>query len=261
MARDENVPRYAESFGFRVDPTGTHLSSTLRLEELKILLSGLPVSATVSSYREAILTSNVLDKKSDASRKKAYDRLRELYGLDPNVLIFRAMVDLWNADESAQPKIALICATARDPILRALTPLLLRWPYDAAIDRRRLYEEADVRFPDKFVPSSRERLCRNIVSTWRKAGLVSKNRDATRTYSEVAPPSLAYALLLGDLCGRRGHKLFATIWTSILDAPDNELKELAILASRRGWIEYRESGGLVEVSFGHLMRDLEAPSS
>ena len=261
MTMDPNVPRNAESYGFRIDPTGTHLSSTLRLEELEILLSEFPATETASAYREAILDLNVLRKRTVASRRKAFDRLRELYGLDPDLLVFRALADLWNADASAQPKIALLCATARDPILRALTPFLLRSPFNEAINRQRLYEETECQFPGKFVPSSRKRLSRNVISTWRKAGMVSRRRDITRTTSTAAPTSLAYALLLGDMCGRRGHRLFNTLWASILDAPTYELKELAIVASRRGWIDYRESGGVVEVSFHHLTKEEGAPSS
>ena len=53
----------------------------------------------------------------------------------------------------------------------------------------------------------------------------------------------------------RGQVLFTTLWAAMLDAPIHELKELAVVASRQGWIEYRASGDVVEVSFRYLMRD------
>ena len=61
---DLHVPRAAGAFGLRVDPTGTHLSSTLRLDDLQTLLAGVPAShaVTIAEYREAVIDHNVLGK-------------------------------------------------------------------------------------------------------------------------------------------------------------------------------------------------------
>ena len=126
---EQDVPRTATVFGLRVDPTGTHLSSSIRLEELRNLLASVPASnSTVADYREAVVEQNILGKPSTKSRQIAFDRLRELYGLDPNLLIFRSLRDLWEEDEADQPELALLCSTARDPILRAITPFLVQLP-------------------------------------------------------------------------------------------------------------------------------------
>ena len=259
MTTDSRVPRSAAAFGLRIDPTGTHLSSTLKLEELRALLARRSV-ATVSDYRVDIVDQNLLGKPTASARRITFERLRELYGLDPSLLVFRALGDLWDADDSARPMIALLCSTARDPILRAMTPFLLRLPVGATTTTHELAEVADHHFPGKFVPSSRERLGRNVSSSWEKAGLLSGRQLKKRAKSQARPASLAYALLLGDLCGDRGQALFATLWAAMLDAPIHELKELAVVASRQGWIEYRASGDVVEVSFRHLMRDQGEPA-
>ena len=256
MPTDSRVPRSASSFGLRIRPTGTHLSSTLKLEELRSLLTRRPMPATVGNYRDAIVDQNLLGKPTATARRITFERLRELYGLDPGLLVFRALDDLWDADKSAQPMIALLCSTARDPILRAMTPSVLRLPIGTAIKTHELADEADRHFPGKFVPSSRARLGRNVASSWEKVGLLSGRQLKTRTKTQARPTSLAYALLLGDLCGKRGQALFTTLWASMLDAPIHELKEMAVIASRQGWIEHRASGDVVEVSFRHLMRDL-----
>ena len=254
---DLHVPRAAGAFGLRVDPTGTHLSSTLRLDDLQTLLAGVPVShaVTIVEYREAVIDQNVLGKPTVAARRIAFERLRELYGLDPNLLIFRSLVDLWQADKVAQPEIALLCSTARDPILRAITPFILQIPMGTLVTTQSISEEAESQFPGKFLPSSRDRLSRNAAASWRMAGLLSGRQVKQRARLKGRPTSLAYALLLGDLCGRRGQRLFETLWASILDAPRHELAELAVTASQQGWIEYRASGGVMEVSFRHLMRE------
>ena len=260
MTTDSRVPRSAAAFGLRIDPTGTHLSSTLKLQELRALLARRPVPATVGNYKVAIVDQNFLGKPTATARRITFERLRELYGLDPNLLVFRALDELWDADDRAQPMIALLCSTARDPILRAMTPSVLRLPIGARITTHELAEEADHHFPGKFVASSRERLGRNVSSSWEKAGLLSGRRTKKRAIPQARPTSLAYALLLGDLCGRRGQALFTTLWATMLDAPIHELKELAVVTSRQGWIEYKASGDVVEVSFRHLMRDQGEPA-
>ena len=249
------VPRSASTFGLRIDPTGTHLSSTLKLEEIRALLVQRPVPATVKTCRVSIVDHNLLGKPTASARRITFDRLRELYGLDTNLLVFRALDDLWSANESAQPMIALLCSTARDPILRAITPFVLRLPIGTTVTAQELAEEADHHFPGKFKPSSRERLGRNVSSSWEKAGLLAGRQTKTRANPQARPTSLAYALLLGHLCGKRGQALFTTLWATMLDAPIHKLMELAVVASRQGWIEYRASGDVVEVSFRHLMRD------
>ena len=257
MTTDSRVSRSASIFGLRIDPTGTHLSSTLKLEELRALLARRPVCTTVGDYRVAIVDQNFLGKPTATARRITFERLRELYGLDPGLLVFRALDDLWDADVNAQPMIALLCSTARDPILRAMTPFVLSLPIGATITTHELAEEAERQFPGKFIASSRERLGRNVSSSWEKTGLLSGRRTRKRAKPQACATSLAYALLLGDLCGKRGQALFMTLWAAMLDAPIHELKELAVVASRQGWIEYRASGDVVEVSFRHLMRDQE----
>ena len=253
------VPRSASTFGLRIDPTGTHLSSTMKLEELRVLLASRPVPASENAYRAAIVEQNLLGKPTASARRITFERLRELYGLDPNMLVFRALKDLWDADGDAQPMIALLCSTARDPILRAMTPFVLRLPMGATASPHEFAKEAEHQFPGKFVASSRERLGRNVSSSWEKSGTLTGRKTKKRAKTGARPTSLAYALLLGDLCGKRGQALFTTLWASMLDAPIHELKALAVVASRQGWIEYRAAGDVVEVSFRHLMREQEDP--
>ena len=254
---DLHVPRAAAAFGVRIDPTGTHLSSTLKLEDLQSLLAAVPASpaVTTADYRAAVIDLNVLAKPTAAARRIAFDRLRELYGLDPNLLIFRSLTDLWEADKVAQPHIALLCSTARDPILRAITPFVLQLPVGTQVTTQDISEEAETQFPGKFLPSSRERLGRNAAASWSKGGILSGKNPRHRAKPQARPTSVAYALLIGDICGSRGQRLFNTIWAAILGAPSHELAELAVSASQQGWIEYRASGGVVEVSFRHLSRE------
>ena len=73
--------------------------------------------------------------------------------------------------------------------------------------------------------------------------------------SQAHPSSCAYALFLGYLCGERGEGLFHTPWAQILDAPAYTLHNLAKAASQYGWLEYRQSGSVTDISFRYLLHE------
>lgn len=249
-----DVPRSAVRCGFRFDPIGTHLSRTIMVADLRVLMRSCPPSATAGDYRHAVIEGNMLSKPTVRSRRITFDRLRELYALDPGVVLFRALRDLWDADEAAQPLLALLCATARDPILRRMTNFLLSLPVGTQVTPQMLSEEAERQYPGKFSAVVLAALGRNAASSWQQGGLLRGRMRKERAKAESRPTAVAYALLLGDLCGKRGRALFDTLWARILDAPGHVLRDQAVVASQQGWIEYRAAGDVVEVSFRHLMR-------
>ena len=252
---DPNVPSLAEIHGFRIKPTGTHLSRTMMLEDFRVVLSACAAGSDRPQYQATVVADNILAKPTARSARMSFDRLRELYAFDPALRIFRALVDIWPSERSAQPLVALLCATARDPILRAITPFLLDHPVGATITPLAIAQEAEQQFPSKFQSKSLQRLGRNVASSWTQAGLLHGRRKKARARAEAHPVAVAYALLLGDLCGRRGQALFTTLWARMLDAPPHELRRHATKASREGWIDYRAAGDVVEVTFRHLMRE------
>ena len=252
---DTEVPASAKVHGFRIKPTGTHLSRTIMLPDLRAALAAGADCPRPEQYETAIVDRNVLMKPTVKSSQMSFARLRELYGFDTDLRIFRALTDMWTSDPAAQPQLALLCATARDPILRAITPCVLELPFGTAITPQSIAEEADRQFPGKFEPGSLQRLGRNAASSWTQAGLLQGRQKKTRVRITAGMLAVAYGLLLGDLCGIRGQALFGTLWVRMLDASPHELRQHALRASREGWIDYRAAGDVVEVTFRHLMRE------
>jgi hypothetical protein len=106
-------------FGFVAEPIGTHISRTIMLADLRLLLSSCHLTADIATYRQAVIEENVLHKRTVSTRRLSFKRLRELYILDKSILLFRALRDLWEYEPDAQPMLALLCAVARDPLLRS----------------------------------------------------------------------------------------------------------------------------------------------
>jgi len=68
---------------------------------------------------DAVLDQNLLGKPSVRAREAALYRLRQLYALGEDAQVGVVMRGLWKLDPDARPMLALLCALARDPSLRA----------------------------------------------------------------------------------------------------------------------------------------------
>ncbi len=250
-----DIPAEARDFGFAVDPGGTHTSRTMMLAELQLLLAACPPSATFQEYRSAIVDDNVLLKGTATTRLRTLRGLRELYALDRGVLLFRALRDLWDDSLTEQPLLTLLCATARDPLLQATASTVLQIAQGAPVTPKMLADAVGERFPGHYNPAVAAKIGRNLASSWRQAGHLHGRSHKLRSRATPGPASTGYALLLGHLCGSRGAGLFDTLWARLLDVPTHAMQTHAIVASQRGWIEYRHAGSVVEVSFRYLLRD------
>jgi hypothetical protein len=227
----------------------------MMLAELRLLLDACPPESDQADYRSAALDDNVLLKNTETTRRKSLRYLRELYGLDPSLLLFRALRDLWKQEVAAQPMLALQCALARDPSLRSTAAVIQDAPQGTIITSQMLAEAAGSQYRDRLNNATLTKIGRNTGSTWTQSGHLRGRTNKVRVQAEAHPTSVAYALLLGYLCGARGEALFQTPWARLLDAPPHSLHELAFRASKQGWLEYRQAGAVTDVGFTYLLRE------
>ncbi len=211
--------------------------------------------STADGYAEAILEGNVLMKPTLSTRRHSLQSLRELYGLSGDLLVYRALRDLWHADVASQPLLASLCASVRDALLAATADLILSLPYGSDVAPDRIAGAVEEAFPGRFKSTTLSKIGRNVASSWRQSGHLEGRRRKVRVRARHSPVATAYALFLGYLCEARGTELYQTIWSRMLDAPEYEVREMAMAASRQGWLEYRASGGVTEITFRHLLRD------
>jgi hypothetical protein len=252
-----SIPEEAGSYGFDLDGLGSHSSRTMMLSELRLLLGSCSPATDIEGYRSAIVEQNSLLKKTGATRRKSFRHLRELYGLDPSLVLFRALRDLWDQDTEGQPVLALLCAIARDPSLRATTQIILDAPESSTITSEMMAKAVEDRFPGRLMASTLAKIGRNTASSWTQSGHLVGRTAKARVMVQSHPVALAYALLLGHLCDVRGEALFHTLWAKVLDVPVHALQTQAVLASQQGWLEYRQSGAVTEITFDYLLRDFE----
>lgn len=243
--------------GISEKPMGTHLSRTIMLVDLRRLLTLSPATADARAYRVAVIEDNVLLKPTAATRQISIKRLRELYVLNPEVLLFHALRDLWSEDAEAQPLLAMLCALARDVLLRSTAEMIIALPPGERVTPQQLEAVVRAAFPERYSEASLISLGQHVASSWQQSGHLSGKLRKVRARAQCRPNAVVYALLLGYLQGGRGEGLFQTVWSRILDVPQHTIHDQAQAAAQRGWMEYRRAGDVVEIGFRHLMRSFQ----
>ena len=240
-------------FGFRSGKKGVHNSRTISFDDLSTLLAHVSADATNEEYRAAIREENVLGKNTASTRRYIGQRLSQLYGLDHQITVFRVFRMYWGLADAGRPLLALLLALARDPILRLTAPIIIDLDRGEAFDKKVLQASLRTATGDRFNETSIEKIARMSASSWTQAGHLEGRYTKHRRPPDSTPATVAYALLLGYLSGRRSSMLFDTFWTRVLDVEEYELHELAREASRRGLLTYRNAAGVIEVDFSGIL--------
>lgn len=245
------------ALGFRNGTASVHTSRTMMLAELSLALDHVGKNAKADEYLTAIVDHNVLGKPTQTTRKRSAQRLVELYSLDQTRAVFRLLRHFWTADEAARPMLAYLAATARDPLLRETTPFVVAVPVKETVTPAQISQHLTEKYPNRFQASTALATAQRLASSWGQAGYLAGKVNKKRTRPVVTPVVVTFALLLGYLCGTRGKMLLDTIWTRMLDRTPAEIADLAIEASKQGWMTYKAVGAVVEVTFPGLLTPQE----
>jgi hypothetical protein len=241
-----------ENAGFRFGDKGTHTSRTIMLSELTDLLAAVPDRSDRDAYEKAIVDENVLGKQTIATRRITSQRLRELYGLDSSLPLFRVLRRLWPVDEHGRPLLALLCAMARDPLLRATAPAVLSLPEGAELVRGLFLATIRDAVGSRLNEAILDKVARNAASSWSQSGHLKGRVRKVRRRVMPTPAALSMALWLGTLEGQAGQQLLETQWAQVLDRGPRELLDLALQAKKLGLIHARAGGGVTELDASRL---------
>ena len=245
-------------FGFAFPAGSPHVSRTMMLAELTLLLDYVQDSAaTKTDYIKAIVEDNCLNKRTEKNRLISKRYLVELYALDPELLLFRALLFYWRRDPACRPLLALLCAYARDSMLRASSRYILPMPEGIAVTRESTEEFLDSLAPGRYSTGKLASNAKNINSTWTQSGHLHGRTNKKRAHPVATEGSTSYALLLAYLTGMRGSNLFRGEYVKLLDCSFDLALELTQGASRKGWLVCKRVGDVIEVLFPNLISEQE----
>ena len=240
--------------GFRFGDRGTQTSRTIMLNELTALFDAVPAHADPTEYTAAIVDDNALDKQTSANRRLTGQRLRELYGLDPRLPLFRVLRRLWAIDELGRPLLAILCSLARDPLLRSTAAHVLGLPIGAALVRTSFLEAILGNVGNRLNESIVDKVARNAASSWSQSGhLQGRVRKVRRDVTPTVGP-VAMALWMGSLEGLAGERLLRCRWAQVLDRSQGGLVEIVFQAKQVGLLSARIGGGVIEIDTSSLDR-------
>ncbi len=238
--------------GMRFGDKGTHTSRTLMLAEITDLLDAAPAGAPRGIYEAAAVQDNAIGKSTSATRRLSFQRLRELYGLDARIPLFRVFRRLWAVDEAGRPLLALLSALARDPLLRLTAPAVLGLQVGAELVRGPLLVALREAVGDRLNDAVLDKAARNAASSWSQSGHLQGRMRKIRRRVEPTPGALALALWIGALEGLAGEALLESRWARVLDRTGRELIPVALRAKQLGLIHARTGGGVVELDASRL---------
>lgn len=237
-----------EQAGFRLGARGTHTSRTIMLKDLDELLSAVPPSGDHGAHEEAVVRENVLGKQTAATRRLSYQRLRELYGLDPRIPLFRVLRRLWGVDRPGRPRLAVLAAMARDPLLTATAPVVVLLEPGQEMMRSTVLAKLREAVDDRLNDAVLDKVARNTASSWAQAGFLQGRVRKVRCRVEPTPGTVALALWLGRLEGYAVARLLDSPWARVAgDGGPPELLPLALKASQLGLIRARSAAGVLSI--------------
>lgn len=230
----------------------TTASHTIGVPHLVELLRGLPAHSAAETYREAVVSENLLGRPTQAGRLRTYRHLRELYLLDPGDIRFAALRHFWDVEHAARPLLAGILAFTRDELLRASWGAIARATPGSVVSSEDLTNVVAERFARTMGASTLGKVGRNTGACWTQTGHLTGRNPKVRTAVDARPAAVAFAAYLGYIDGGRALNVLDNPWSALLDVPVAGRLDALERAHDAGLLTLRVAGHVVEVDFAHI---------
>lgn len=242
--------------GARFGPRGTHTSRTMMLAELTELLRSVPLGAERADYEAAVIDENALGKTTTSNRRLTLQRLSELYGIDPQVPLFAVLRRLWDFDPAGRPVTALLCALARDPLLRSTAPYILSLSMGAEVLHDEYLSSIRAHVDTRLNDSVLDKVRRNASSTWTQSGHLEGRVRKHRRPVNASFGAVALALWLGSLEGRIAEDLLGSFWMRVFDVPRHLIIDTVLRCKQTGLVYASIGGGVVQIDPSPIFKGL-----
>ncbi len=221
-------------------------------DELEATFTAVPPNAKPEGYAAAIIDGNCLGKQTTANRRHSLQHLRELYGLDPALPVFRVLSRLWAMDSAARRLLALLASLSRDPLLLSTAPTIIGMPDGAELQRSVMRGALERTVGQRLSDSTIDKVIRNAASSWAQSGHLEGRTFKIRRLVKATPAAVAFALYLAHSAGFLGHEMLTSAWVKVLDCTPSQALDLAIEAKRLGLLDLRVAGEVFDLNLDRL---------
>ncbi len=247
----------SKALGFSNNKFGGHSSRSMMLNEMRMLVSSLPLTVSIHDFAKAIVDENILEKPTLSSRRKSLSHLVELYGLDQSKALFRVFWDFAHSDTDSLPQLCVVCAYARDPQLRYSFEFVRNLRQGEVLSRIDMEQHLENGFPNRFSPAMKKSMAQNVNTSWTFSGHLEGKVKKIRQVPEPRPVSAAYAMFVGYLTGLRSLSLLDSAYASLVSSSRSQLQAALSLASAKGLLSLKQAAGIVEFDFSSLLTPKE----
>lgn len=213
-------------------------------------------STESDNYHES-MRNNVFGKKSQEGIKKTSGFLTQLYGFDNSTSGFKAFKHFWlECDSEERALISFVFALKNDYLLQDSISVVSNCKAGDKVAIEALMENI-VKFHSKrFSEITLYSVAKNIASSWKQAGLITGKVKNIRTQPDISYKVVAFTMLLSFLEGDRGDFIMHSNCVSALCLGETKLRELAVEASKRDYLQYQYAGNVTSISFDKLINKI-----
>lgn len=250
-------PNPTDSFGFYSAITGVHMSRSMMLDELTLLLKGTRGDASREAMRKAVVEENLLGKPTASSREMTFKHLQRAYTLDTTKVLWRVLRRFYEIEGQALPLMALVLVYARDLQLRKSFDLVTSLRAGQELPRVRMEATIEEAFPTKYSKVMKESLAQHVNGTWTTTGHLVGRSHKFRSLPKPHWLATTYAMFVGYLAGVRGQVLLDSVYAKLVGVDPMTAADHLSIASAHGLVRFRNAGGVVETDFAALLQPSE----
>jgi hypothetical protein len=200
------------------------------------------------------MKNNVFGKKSEDGIKKTSMFLIQLYSFNISTKVFKAFKYYWsNCDINEKALITFIYAINNDYLLRESINVLSMSSIGSTVPIEKLMDNIVQFHPNRYTAITLRSIAKNIASSWKQAGFITGKVSNIRTNPQVTYKVVAFAMLLSFLKGDSGDFIIHSNCVKALCLSETKLRELALEASKRDYLQYQYAGNVTSISFDKLI--------
>ena len=237
----------------KLKPITVHTARTIMFLELEKVMN---FSLEKDNYLES-MQNNVFGKKSQDGIKQTSTFLSKLYGFDSTSNKFKAFKYFWSiSEEQEKPILTFILALNNDYLLQESILIVSTSKIGEKVEIENLEKNIENFYPNRYTKNTLRSVAQNIASSWKQAGFITGKVKNIRTEPEVTYRIVAFAMLLAFIDGLRGDFIFQNNCILSLCISEHKIRELAIEASKRTFMQYQYAGSVTSISFDSLLNKI-----
>ncbi len=240
--------------------SGVLSSRSVMLPELRHLMAMAPADSDTATLQRLVVDEDALHKPSAANRIKTFAFLRRLYGLNPQLPLYREFTRLCHLSPNDTTVLASSLAFAREPVLRACAEMVVATPIGQPLGREDFEAWVRQHAPGRYTHTMYVSFSHNLYASFFQLGFLGDavGKARIRKRRNVRPASAAYAAFLDWLSGLNGLALLTGPFSLTLELSKDEHIAHLSAAGQQGLMRVAHAGGVLQLDFSAWLRPGES---